>query len=374
MEDDNGRPQTIEQLRMRYEAEVFKDHLVPRIKPIYADDWARQRHIRPYWHVRPDHFESIASDCWTWDIACSWIAWQSLEGTAQGTAAFEKWRGRLLRDKLRVGQVMTFEEALEALRIGLEAGRLYARKSRMPGAEKIPASEWSTIEWRPSPDSEVIEFDQLWYDGEVRYRRPVLLRDEVLGLIWTVDGPVMPLKPEPETKAPDAAGVAEADAAKEVSVKVTNQGESLEITAAARRIDNKVASAEPTLNQPKIADEDAAVEGSSCTVAVPDQSGPIPIAIVVNEAFEHLPPGQKSLDYIYLPEFERRYLEGSSLGMKREAEHLHNWMKDRVKQGIMSTPPGRPIPAEITIERKITLHRKELRRSEARPTKIPPRS
>ena len=199
-------------LKRRKEDMVFDDALLPRLAPMVAEGVIWRLYQLKCWEPGPADKAALASDLWPFHVTCALIAAQFNEGALNNIAAHRRWEGRTIRDGRRPDQVMSFAEAVEALRLGLEAGRLHARRSSAPGAEIIPAKEWSVLKWELSKYGELLEFDQLRYDGELLYRRPVLLRDDVIGLIWTARGPVMPpstktIHDKSKGKAP---GVAEA--------------------------------------------------------------------------------------------------------------------------------------------------------------------
>ena len=177
-------------LKRRKEEMVFDDATLPRLAPMVAEGVIWRLYQMRCWEPGSQDKADFEADVWPFHVACAWIAAQSNEGALDNIAAHRWWKGRTIRDGRRSGHAMSFKEAIEALRLGLEAGLIKARRSRLPGAEVIPEEIWSNPDWEPSEFGELLEFEKLRCDGKVRYRRPVLPRREVLGLAWTVDGPV----------------------------------------------------------------------------------------------------------------------------------------------------------------------------------------
>ncbi len=177
-------------LKDRKEEMVFDDANLHRLTPLTAEEVIWRLYKMKCWEIGAKDRAAFDSDLWPFHVAAAFIAAQSNEGTLNNIAAHRKWQGRTIRDGRRPDQVMSFKEAVEALRLGLEAGRITARRSRAPGAEVVPAEIFSDPDWELSAHRELLEFEKLRAEGKVLYRRPVLVRGEVLSFVWTVDGPV----------------------------------------------------------------------------------------------------------------------------------------------------------------------------------------
>ncbi len=197
-------------LKRRKEDMVFDDANPVRLAPMIAEGVIWRLYQLRCWEPGLRDKAALEADLWPFHVTAASIAAQSEEGALDNIAAYRKWEGRTIRDGCRPGQVMSVAEAVEALRLGLEAGLITARRSRAPGAKAIPAEVWLDPDWEKSANGELLEFEKLRGDGKVLYRRPVLVREEVLRLVWTVDGPTIPpelkqIREETEAKAPDTA-------------------------------------------------------------------------------------------------------------------------------------------------------------------------